>query len=85
MNLLKRIRTPFRYTFFNATFFIIGLNLLVFLLTNILGKLGNYLALNVILVHEYKMYWQFLTYMFVHGDFSHLFSTCWDFFSLAWQ
>ena len=49
MNLLKRIRTPFRYTFFNATFFIMGLNLLVFLLTNILGKIGNYLALNVML------------------------------------
>lgn len=73
MNLLKIVRKPFRYVFFNATFFVIGFNLLVFLLTNMMRELGNYLALNVILVHEYKMYWQFFTYMFVHGDFSHLF------------
>ncbi|MBO5691358.1 MAG: rhomboid family intramembrane serine protease [Spirochaetaceae bacterium] len=73
MNLLKIVRTPFRYVFFNATFFVIGFNLLVFLLTNMMRELGNYLALNVILVHKYKMYWQFFTYMFVHGDFSHLF------------
>lgn len=73
MNLLKIVRRPFRYVFFNATFFVIGFNLLVFLLTNMMRSLGNYLALNVILIHEYKMYWQFFTYMFVHGDFSHLF------------
>ena len=59
--------------FFIATFFLIGFNLLVFLLTNIMRGLSNYLTLNVILVHEYNMYWQFFTYMFVHGDFSHLF------------
>lgn len=73
MNLLKIVRRPFRYVFFNATFFVIGFNLLVFLLTNMMRSLGNYLALNVILIHGYKMYWQFFTYMFVHGDFSHLF------------
>lgn len=73
MNLLKIVRRPFRYVFFNATFFVIGFTLLVFLLTNMMRSLGNYLALNVILIHEYKMYWQFFTYMFVHGDFSHLF------------
>ena len=72
MNFLRLIRRPFRYSFFNATFLIIGLNLLVFLLTNTMRYLGNYLALNVVLIHEGKMYWQFITYMFVHGNFSHL-------------
>lgn len=72
MNLLKTIRRPFRYSFFNATFFIIGLNLLAFLLTNTVRGLGRYLALNVIAIHDYHMYWQFLTYMFVHGSFTHL-------------
>ena len=45
---------------------------MVFLLVNISRSLGNYLALNAILVSRYHMYWQFLTYMFVHGDFTHL-------------
>ena len=73
MNLLKTIRKPFRYSFFNATFLIIGINLLVFLLTGMMNGLKGYLSLNVVAIYEYNMYWQFVTYMFVHGDFSHLF------------
>lgn len=72
MSIVKYVRRPFRYSFFNATFILIGLNLMVFLPVNISRGLGNYLALNVILVSRYHMYWQFFTYMFVHGDFTHL-------------
>ncbi len=72
MSLVKLIRRPFQYSFFNATFIIIGVNLMVFLLTSTMRGLTPYLSLNVIAIHDYKMYWQFFTYMFVHADFSHL-------------
>lgn len=72
MSLIKLVRRPFRYSFFNASFILIGLNLAVFLLTNTLREMSSYLALNVIMIYQYKMYWQFFTYMFVHSDFTHL-------------
>lgn len=72
MSLIKLIRKPFRYSFFNATFVIIGLNLAVFLITNMMRNMTSYLSLNVITIYQYKMYWQFFTYMFVHSDFTHL-------------
>ena len=68
----KTLRRPFRYTFVNATLMIISLNVLMHLLLSMMPSLKPYLALNAVLVSKYHMYWQPLTYMFVHGGFSHL-------------
>ena len=73
MNILRKIRRPFKYSYFNAAFLIIGINIAVFLLLKMIPRLAVYLSLNVIFLREGHMYWQFLTYMFVHGNFSHLF------------
>lgn len=69
------LRKPFPYTFRKYTFVIILLNVIAYLICNRvtsynLKALG---ALNYVCVTEYKMYWQFFTYMFVHGNFSHIF------------
>lgn len=66
-------RRPFKYTYFHATLSLIIINFLVYFLIKQNNSLMNYLSLNVFNVIEGKMYWQFLTYMFVHYDFSHIF------------
>ncbi len=72
MGLLSTIRKPFRYSFNAVSFYIVGINILVFLLTSVNPNLYNYLSLNVVNVVRNSMYWQFFTYMFVHGGLSHL-------------
>ncbi|MFA6505967.1 MAG: rhomboid family intramembrane serine protease [Treponemataceae bacterium] len=67
------LRKPFRYSFGNATFIIIGLNILAFIAQNAIPNATAYLALNPINVIRGHAYWQFVTYMFAHGDTSHLF------------
>ena len=74
MGLLAAIRKPFRYTFCNAALIIIGVNLAVYLLTQIRPNLGAYLALNPFLCVYRRFYWQVFTYQFMHGGFMHLFS-----------
>lgn len=72
MKLLNTIRKPFKFSFYNAAFIIIGLNIAVFLLTSVFPQLKVYLSLNVLYVTKAHAYWQFITYMFVHGGFSHI-------------
>ncbi len=71
------LQKPFKYTYFRATLYIVLINLAVFVLGFFNKQLDVYIrmygALNPILVHGYHMYWQFFTYMFVHGSFWHLF------------
>ncbi len=67
------LRRPFRYTYSNATLMIIALNVLVYLFLSLMPGLKVYLALNAVLTVKYHMVWQPFTYMFVHGNFSHLF------------
>jgi membrane associated rhomboid family serine protease len=57
--------------------YLIGINILVFLLQEILPRLFRfdltaYAALNPVLVIRYRMIWQFVSYMFTHGGISHL-------------
>lgn len=66
------LQKPFRYTFQNAALILIAINIGVFVLTEVQPILRSYLSLNVILVMQEKMYWQFFTYMFTHANFSHL-------------
>ena len=70
-------RKPFKYTYNKTTFVIIFVNLAVFFLGYFLPKANNYIytygSLNPVLVAKYHMYWQFVTYMFVHQNISHIF------------
>ncbi len=66
------IKKPFRYTFNNAALIIIAVNIGVFMLTQMSPELKSYLSLNVILVLEGNMYFEFFTYMFTHSNFYHL-------------
>ena len=66
------IRRPFRYSFYNAAFSIIGLNILVFILINVSQNTLGYLVLYPPAVVYRNAYWQFLTYMFAHANLTHL-------------
>jgi membrane associated rhomboid family serine protease len=68
---MKNIRRPFRYRYDNAVLFLIGINLLVFIVQQLFPRSSAYLALNVVLVQN-GWVWQFFTYMFAHGGISHL-------------
>jgi membrane associated rhomboid family serine protease len=65
------LRRPFRYRYGNTVLFIIGINILVFLLQQVAPRTSSYLALNPVLVMN-GWWWQFVTYMFAHGGVSHL-------------
>ena len=73
MDNMNPIRKPVRFRFFNATLVIIAINVFVFLLNQMVPITRAYLGLlpqaGVI---NNGFYWQFLTYMFVHGGFSHI-------------
>jgi len=72
MSAKSLIRRPFRYSYFNVTLYLIGINVLVWLVGIRIPMLTAYLALNPIAVnHGYV--WQFVTYMFAHEGFTHLF------------
>lgn len=66
------IRKPFRYSYGNASFYLIGVNLLVFLAQATFPRLTDYLTLRPLLVIKYGMVWQFVTYMFAHQSFTHI-------------
>jgi membrane associated rhomboid family serine protease len=68
---MNPIRRPFRYRYDNTVLFIIGINVLIFVMQQINPRISSYLAMNPLAVmHGY--YWQFITYMFAHGGISHL-------------
>lgn len=71
------IHKPFKYSYFRATPALVLINAIVFLMTVVFPYAGRYIhaygALNVVAVRKYHMYWQFVTYMFVHQDMSHIF------------
>lgn len=66
------LQRPFQYRQFNAAFILIGINVAVFLLTNIAPRLVSYLAMNPILVVRGNYWWQIATYMFVHAGIYHI-------------
>jgi membrane associated rhomboid family serine protease len=71
MNFLRR---PFRYRNDGVVFWIIGVNILLFLAENFFGlrMIRFYLAMIPELVRE-GWVWTFITYMFLHDGFSHIF------------
>ena len=70
MNILRK---PFRYSFFNATIAIIIVNVAVHFLIGTFHLNRNFFGLSVIGFVYKHQFWQLVTYMFVHGDISHLF------------
>ncbi|MDR2630084.1 MAG: rhomboid family intramembrane serine protease [Spirochaetaceae bacterium] len=67
------LRHPFRYRYDNVTLFLIGINILVFLAQQVFADryISEYLAMIPIAVIN-GWIWQFVTYMFAHGGFTHL-------------
>jgi membrane associated rhomboid family serine protease len=66
------LRRPIRYSFFNATLFLIAANVLVFLLTYAAPSIRGYLWLRPAAVVQLNAWWQLVTYMFCHANFMHL-------------
>ncbi len=74
MSFLSPLRKPFSYTFSNATLIIIVINVVAYFLFSLtpLTYYSNYMALSVAGMYNH-MFWQPVTYMFMHGNISHLF------------
>lgn len=68
------LRKPFKYSFFSASLILIAINVVLFAFTQMDHKLEIYLGLNPGLVVYGHYLWQPFTYMFVHGNFAHIFS-----------
>jgi membrane associated rhomboid family serine protease len=66
------IRRPFKYSFYNASLFLIAGNVLIFLLNRLAPQSFIYLGLFPQLVVQRGFVWQIFTYMFVHGGFWHI-------------
>lgn len=66
------VRRPFKYSYFNATLYIIAANILFFALSYMFPYLQAYMALNPAAILSGYV-WQFASYMFAHANLSHLF------------
>jgi len=74
MNIIRR---PFRYQTFGAVYWLIGINALIYAAGQLLGRNVSYyllerLSMIPILIIEKKWLWTFVTYMFMHGNFTHI-------------
>ena len=74
MNIIRR---PFRYVNYNAVFWLIGINVLIFAATYLSGReiqsfLITRLSMIPAIVIHYGWVWTFVTYMFMHGGFQHI-------------
>ena len=87
MNIIRR---PFRYRNYGAVYWLIGINILIFAAVQFLGRDFRYLLttrLSMIpfAVIEFKWVWTFVTYMFMHGSFSHIFFNMFGLFIFGTQ
>jgi membrane associated rhomboid family serine protease len=71
---MNRIRQPLRYENNGTVYWLIGINILVFVAMYFMGFRGltYYLSMIPGLVIQRGWVWTFVTYMFVHGSFSHI-------------
>ena len=71
------LRRPFPYVYRRTALSIIFINFVIFGLGFLYPNLNEYVhyygAMNPILVVKGHMYWQFISYMFVHQNISHVF------------
>lgn len=63
----------FRYSYTQVTIKLIIANVVIFLFTMLSSRLATYRAMIPGAVLYNHWYWQFVTYMFVHGGIGHLF------------
>ena len=68
------INRQFRYSYNNGALILILINIATYIVTNFFPEVTYYLSMIPSLVYHKHWYWQFVTYMFVHGSFSHLLS-----------
>ncbi|MFP4430182.1 MAG: rhomboid family intramembrane serine protease [Spirochaetota bacterium] len=73
MNNRSILKRPLPYRQYNAAFFLIGINVLVFLFQRAAPQSIRYLAMNPVFVVAENYWWQPFTYMFAHAGVSHLF------------
>jgi len=66
------LNRPFPYTFSSVTFYLIGINILFYMIGYIYPRSVLYTAMIPALVIQKFYIWQFVTYMFTHGGFSHI-------------
>ena len=72
------IRQPFRYQNFGAVYWLIGINVLIYAAGRFLGRnfwiffMETLSMIPYRIVHD-KWFWTFATYMFMHGNFQHIF------------
>jgi len=73
MNIIRR---PFKYQNYGVVYWIIGINILIFAAPQLLGRgFGNFLAVRMAMIPglvTHGWVWTFVTYMFLHGSFSHI-------------
>jgi membrane associated rhomboid family serine protease len=69
------LRRPLRYSFYNATIILIVVNVLIFLFSYYVDRRGvsAIFLLQPADVFQNGALWQFVTYMFFHAGWSHLF------------
>jgi len=56
----------------SAALTLVVVNVVLFFLTEAFPSLRAYLSLNTVLIIRGRMYWQFISYMFVHASLMHL-------------
>jgi len=67
------VRKPFVYKQYNVTLTLILINFFIFLITvTVRPGLAQPLAMNPLAVVHGNQWWQVFTYMFVHGNFTHV-------------
>jgi len=71
---MKILRQPFRYRHFNAAYWLIGINFFFFVLMYFLGFnwLIGLMSMRPVMIVNFGWIWTFVTYMFVHGGFTHI-------------
>ena len=74
MNVLRK---PFKYRNYKAVFWLIGINAVIFILMQFMDNRSNilftiHMAMIPKLVVTEGWVWTFITYMFIHGDFTHI-------------
>ncbi len=66
------MQKQFPYTYSSMTFYLIGINILFYMMNIIYPRSVLYTAMIPGLVIQKLFIWQFVTYMFTHANFSHI-------------
>ena len=74
---LNIIRRPFKYINCNTVYWLIGINVIIFAATQFLGNnirtsMTVHLSMIPIAIIQEGWIWTFVTYMFMHADFTHI-------------